>query len=235
MWPWEMYELLNLAAAVERAASSTSSTTKPAYYPMSLAFTRLSPVPVSRRCTTRRTLRRSRSGRAIPRRRSSRSRANRRDSSRAQRRRHRAARRRHGALHVPRPPEDYLLFLGRFTPGKGPLQAIEIARRAGLRLMLAAAENQYYREAVAPLVDGQQIVYVGEVGLRREGQAYGGARALLYPVQAGEPFGLVLTEAMACGTPVAALNKGAVREIVDDGVTGGVFDDLEDLAKGLMR
>jgi glycosyltransferase involved in cell wall biosynthesis len=132
-------------------------------------------------------------------------------------------------------PGDYLLFLGRFTPGKGPVQAIEVARRAGMRLLLAAAEEPYYHEAVAPLIDGTQVAYVGEVDFETKVRLYGGARALLYPVQAGEPFGLVLAEAMACGTPVAALDRGAVREVVEDGVSGGVFDDLDAMVRGLDR
>ena len=124
-------------------------------------------------------------------------------------------------------PDDYLLFLGRFTEGKGVLQAIDVAKRTGIRLILAAAGNEYYQEAVAPLVDDCLIVYAGEVDGRAKADLMGGARALLYPVQEGEPFGLVLAEAAACGTPVAALDRGAVREIVDEGVTGGVFDTLE--------
>jgi glycosyltransferase involved in cell wall biosynthesis len=229
-----MYELLNLTAAVERAAEFDIIHYEAGYYPMSLAFTRLSPVPVSQ------TLHHAPNPAelalwtrypeapfiAISR-----------EQARLLAGLNVADIVPHGVdtehFTFSAEPQDYLLFLGRFTPGKGPVQAIEIARRAGLRLLLAAAENQYYREAVAPLVDGQQIVYVGEVGFEEKVRLYGGARALLYPVQAGEPFGLVLTEAMACGTPVAALDKGAVREIVDDRVTGGVFDDLDDLTQGL--
>jgi glycosyltransferase involved in cell wall biosynthesis len=132
-------------------------------------------------------------------------------------------------------PDDHLVFLGRFTEGKGVLAAIDIARRAGMRLLLAAAENDYYRDVVAPHVDGTYIVYVGEVDHVAKVALLGGARALIYPVQAGEPFGLVLAEAMACGTPCAALDRGAVREIVDDGVTGGVFASVEALVAGLPR
>jgi glycosyltransferase involved in cell wall biosynthesis len=128
---------------------------------------------------------------------------------------------------------DYLLFLGRFTEGKGVLQAIEVARRTSRRLILAAPENDYYRTAVAPHVDGAQITYVGEVGHAEKVALLGGAQALLYPVQAGEPFGLVLAEAMACGTPVAALDRGAVREIVEHGITGGIFSSLDELVAGL--
>jgi len=104
-----------------------------------------------------------------------------------------------------------------------------------MKLVLAAAEDKYYREAVAPHVDGRQIVYFGEADHAAKVRLYGGARALLYPVQAREPFGLVLAEAMACGTPVAALDRGAVREVVDDGVTGLVFSDLEEMIGGLAR
>ena len=104
-----------------------------------------------------------------------------------------------------------------------------------MRLILVAAENEYYREHVAPLVDGTHIVYDGEADHEEKVRLYGGARALLYPVQAREPFGLVLAEAMACGTPVAALDRGAVREVVDDGVTGIIFSDVEQMARELPR
>ena len=86
-----------------------------------------------------------------------------------------------------------------------------------MRLILAAAENDYYRDTVAPYVDGTRIIYAGEADYAAKVKLFGGARALLYPVQSSEPFGLVLAEAMACGTPAAALDRGAVREVVDDG------------------
>ncbi len=132
-------------------------------------------------------------------------------------------------------PDDYLLFLGRFTEGKGVVQAIEVAHRVGMRLLLVAAENEYYRTQVAPRVDGTQVVYVGEADHATKVAWYGGARALLYPLQAPEPFGLVLAESMACGTPVAAIDHGAVREVVDDGVTGQVFATLDDMVRGLPQ
>jgi glycosyltransferase involved in cell wall biosynthesis len=132
-------------------------------------------------------------------------------------------------------PDDYLLFLGRFSEGKGVLQAIEVAKRTGIRLILAAAEDGYYREKIAPHVDGIKIVYFGEADFPAKVRLYGGARALVYPIQAREPFGLVLAEAMACGTPVAALDRGAVREVVDDGVTGLIFDSLERMVNELAR
>jgi glycosyltransferase involved in cell wall biosynthesis len=104
-----------------------------------------------------------------------------------------------------------------------------------MRLILAAAEEEYYRRHVAPHVDGRHIVYYGEADYAAKVKLYGGAKALLYPIQSREPFGLVLAEAMACGTPVAALDRGAVREVVDDGVTGMVFTDLEDMVSDLPR
>ena len=125
--------------------------------------------------------------------------------------------------------------VGLDIAGEGVLQAIEIAKRVGMRLVLAAAEDQYYRDKIAPHVDGTRIVYHGEADYPAKVKLYGGARALLYPIQAPEPFGLVLAEAMACGTPVAALDRGAVREIVDDGVTGFVFGDLEQMVNELPR
>jgi glycosyltransferase involved in cell wall biosynthesis len=132
-------------------------------------------------------------------------------------------------------PDDYLLFLGRFTKGKGVLQAIEVAKRVGMKLVLAAAEDDYYRQEIAPHVDGTQIIYYGEADFDAKVNLFGGARALVYPVQAREPFGLVLAEAMACGTPVVALDLGAVREVVDDGVTGFVFDNLGEMVENLPK
>jgi glycosyltransferase involved in cell wall biosynthesis len=236
MWPWELYEMLNLAAAIERARDFDIIHYQAAFYPMSLAFSRLSPTPMLQ------TLHHSPSDAevslwthypeapfvAISN-----------EQARLLKGLNVVATVLHGIdMHgftFQEAPEDYLLFLGRFTEGKGVLQAIEIAKRVGMRLILAAAEDGYYREHVAPHVDGAQIVYFGEADHAAKVKLYGGARALLYPIQAREPFGLVLAEAMACGTPVAALDRGAVREIVDDGVTGIVFNDLDEMASGLPR
>jgi len=236
MWPWELYEMLNLAAAVERASEFDIIHYEAAYYPMSLAFARLSPTPIVQ------TLHHSPSTAEVKL-------WSRYPEAPFVAISNEQARLLAGlnivdtVLHgidttnftFREKPDDYLLFLGRFTEGKGVLQAIEIAKRVGMRLILAAAEDDYYREKVAPHVDGRHIVYFGEANFEAKVQLYGGARALLYPIQSREPFGLVLAEAMACGTPVAALDKGAVREVVDDGVTGIVFENLEQMANDLSR
>jgi glycosyltransferase involved in cell wall biosynthesis len=234
MWPWELYEMLNLAAAVERAGQFDIIHYEAASFPMSLAFTRLSATPIIQ------TLHHS-PGDAEVRLWSRYPEAPFVAISAEQ-----ACLLRgvnvvgtvlHGidtdAFDFRARPDDYLLFLGRFTAGKGVLQAIEVARRVNMKLILVAAEDAYYRDTIAPHVDGTQIVYYGEADHAAKVRLYGGARALLYPVQAREPFGLVLAEAMACGTPVAALDRGAVREVVDDGVTGLVFNDLADMIDGL--
>jgi len=234
MWPWELYEMLNLAAAVERAREFDVIHYQAAYYPMSLAFARLSPTPIVQTLHHSPSPAETRLWASYP------------EAPfvaiSAEQRRLLAnvnvvATVLHGidtdAFSFRASPDDYLLFLGRFTAGKGPVEAIEVARRAGLRLILAAPANEYYEREVRPLVDGSTITYAGEVDHAGKVALLGGARALVYPVQAGEPFGLVLAEAMACGTPVAALDRGAVREVVDDGVTGGVYPDLEALVAGL--
>ena len=236
MWPWELYEMLNIAAAVERADQFDIIHYQAQYYPMSLAFARLSPVPIVQTLHHAPSASEVKLWQRYP------------EApfiaiSQEQARLLTGLNLVGVVLHSVdtdrfafcADPDDYLLFLGRFTEGKGVLQAIEVARQVGMRLVLAAAEERYFHEHVAAHVDGRQIVYVGEADFDAKVRLYGGARALLYPVQAGEPFGLVLAEAMACGTPVAALDRGAVREIVDDGITGGVFHTAAAMADGLDR
>jgi glycosyltransferase involved in cell wall biosynthesis len=236
MWPWELYELLNLAAAVERAGEFDLVHYEAEYYPMSLAFARLSAAPVVQTLHYSPGEAEIRLWSRYP------------EAPFVAISDEQAALLRglnvvgtvlHAvdtdALAFREQPDDYLLFLGRFTEGKGVLPAIEVAKRAGMRLILAAAENDYYRDTVAPHVDGVNIVYAGEADFSAKVALFGGARALLYPVQTREPFGLVLAEAMACGTPVAALDRGAVREVVDDGVTGVIFESVDALAGGVPR
>ncbi|MFC7301922.1 glycosyltransferase family 4 protein [Cognatiluteimonas weifangensis] len=123
---------------------------------------------------------------------------------------------------------DYLAFLGRISPEKRPDRAIAIARAAGLPLKIAAkvdaADRAYFHDKIAPLLDDPLVEFVGEIGDTDKSRFLGGARALLFPIDWPEPFGLVMIEAMACGTPVVAWRCGSVPEVVDDGVTGRVVD-----------
>lgn len=132
-------------------------------------------------------------------------------------------------------PEDYVCYLGRFMADKGPLQAIAAARELGIRILLAGQRNDYYHEHIEPLVDGRTVEYVGYVTGAEKDTLLGGARALLYPIQDPEPFGLVLIEAMMCGTPVAAMRLGAVPEIVNEGVTGYYVNSPSDFASQVTK
>ena len=234
MWPWELCELLNLAAAIERAGSFDVIHYQAVYAPLALAYTRVTSAPVLQtlhHAPTRPEVTLWSRYPDAPFIAVSQAQANQLAGLHVVATIHHAVDTATLAFRLE--PDDYLLFLGRFTEGKGVLAAIEVARRTGRRLILAAAESDYYREEVAPLVDGRQIVYAGEVDQAGKAGLLGGARALLYPVREAEPFGLVLTEAMSCGTPVAALDRGAVSELVDDGVTGRVFESLDALVDGL--
>jgi glycosyltransferase involved in cell wall biosynthesis len=136
---------------------------------------------------------------------------------------------------------SYLAFLGRVAPEKGLDRAVEIARRARLPLKVAARiypeEEGYFATTIAPLLEQSRAVveFLGEIGGSAKDQFLGGAHALLFPVDWEEPFGLVLIEAMACGTPVIAWRRGAVPEIIDDGVTGFVVDDLEQAVSAVRQ
>jgi glycosyltransferase involved in cell wall biosynthesis len=136
-------------------------------------------------------------------------------------------------------PGDYSMFLGRMSPTKGAHRAARIARAAGERLVIAAKmrepeEHRYFEEQVRPLL-GEDIVYVGEVGGHAKLELLAGARALLNPIDWPEPFGLVMIEALACGTPVLTFPCGAAPEIVRDGVTGFVCADEAEMVDGLRR
>lgn len=129
----------------------------------------------------------------------------------------------------------YLAWLGRFHPDKGPLRAIALARRAGIPLKLAGPPGAYLREVVLPHVDGNLVEYVGEVTGQDKADFLSRARALLYPIERGEPFGLVLIEALASGLPVVATRRGAVSEIIESGVSGWIGETDEDLLAGIAR
>jgi glycosyltransferase involved in cell wall biosynthesis len=134
------------------------------------------------------------------------------------------------ALLTPRPIEpSYLGFLGRISPEKGLPSAIRIAERCGIPLKIAAkvdrADIDYFEEEIRPLLDKPCVDFIGEISDLEKSAFLSGAVALVVPIQWPEPFGLVMIEAMACGTPVIAFNRGSVPEIVDDGVTGFVVED----------
>jgi glycosyltransferase involved in cell wall biosynthesis len=125
----------------------------------------------------------------------------------------------------------YLAFLGRISPEKGPERAIEIAVRAGVPLRIAAkidaVDQDYWDRVVKPLVAGNEnVTYVGEIDEASKGAFLGNARALLFPIDWPEPFGLVMIEAMACGTPVIAYRRGSVPEVIEEGVTGFMVEDM---------
>jgi glycosyltransferase involved in cell wall biosynthesis len=132
-------------------------------------------------------------------------------------------------------PKDYVCYLGRFTDAKGPLDAIATARELGIRILLAGPDDAYYQQKIAPLVDGNMVEFVGYVGEMDRSQLLGGARALLYPIRYQEPFGLVLAEAMMCGTPIAAMRLGAVPEIVDEDVTGCTTRNRAEFSQTVLR
>jgi glycosyltransferase involved in cell wall biosynthesis len=133
-----------------------------------------------------------------------------------------------------RPEGGYVAFLGRIAPEKRLDRAIEIARHAGLPLKIAAkvdaADAAYHHERIAPLLSRPGVEFLGEISDDEKNAFLGQASALVFPIDWPEPFGLVMIEAMACGTPVIAWNCGSVPELVDDGITGFIVDS-EDVAE----
>jgi glycosyltransferase involved in cell wall biosynthesis len=132
---------------------------------------------------------------------------------------------------------DYLLFFGRIHPEKGTARAIEIARRAGLELIIAGIvqDRAYFEREVEPYIDGASVQYVGSVGPERRADLLGRARALVHVIDFDEPFGLSLVEAMACGTPVIANARGSIPELVSDGETGFVVADVHEAVRAVSR
>jgi len=136
-------------------------------------------------------------------------------------------------------PENCLVFLGRMSPEKRPDRAIEIAQRSGVPLRIAAkvdeADRDYFETTIRPLLSQPGLEDIGEVDDSEKGALLGRARALLFPIDWEEPFGLVMIEALACGTPVIAFRRGSVPEIIEDGVTGFVVDSVEDAVAAVGR
>lgn len=142
-------------------------------------------------------------------------------------------------LHKPtfQPAGGYLAFLGRISPEKRPDRAIEIARAAGLPLKIAAkvdnADEAYFRDTIAPLLDGPGVEFIGEINESEKTAFLGNAAALLFPIDWPEPFGLVMIEAMACGTPVLAFRGGSVAEIIEVGITGRIVESVEEAVQAV--
>jgi len=130
---------------------------------------------------------------------------------------------------------DYLVFLGRICYEKGTYEAIQIAKKAGKKLIIAGIiqEKDYFKKKVEPYIDGKQIKFIGPVGPKERNELLGNALALLHPVMKPERFGLVMPEAMACGTPVIAFDKGSIKEVVKDKKTGFAVNNIDEAVESL--
>lgn len=141
--------------------------------------------------------------------------------------------------YLEKPKGDYLLWVGRITVKKGPLSAIEIAEKSGYKLVIAAAidpmEQKYFDKEIKPRIDGDKIEFVGELHGDSLSTLYGNALCTLVPITWHEPFGLVMVESMATGTPVIAYNIGSVSEIVVDAVTGYIVNDQYEMTEAIKR
>jgi glycosyltransferase involved in cell wall biosynthesis len=137
------------------------------------------------------------------------------------------------------PKGGYLAFIGRISAEKRPDRAIEIARRLGIPLKIAAkvdrADETYFRETIVPLLNGPDVEFVGEINEQNKNQFLGNALGLLFPIDWPEPFGLVMIEAMACGTPVLAFRCGSVPEVIDEGVSGMIVESIEDAVAAIPK
>jgi glycosyltransferase involved in cell wall biosynthesis len=134
------------------------------------------------------------------------------------------------AFELTTDPGDHLLFFGRIHPDKGTAHAIEVARRAGRSLLIAGIvqDERYFREEVEPHLDGRRVRYLGPVGAEQRSTLLGGAHAMLHLIDFDEPFGFSVVEAMACGTPVIAHDRGSMAELIDDGTTGRLVAGLDE-------
>lgn len=132
-------------------------------------------------------------------------------------------------------PGEYLLYFGRIHPDKGTREAVDIARLSGHRLLMAGIiqDKEYFNRQVAPHIDNSNVVYLGSVGPAQRNELLGNALALLHPIHFKEPFGLSVIEAMACGTPVIAFNKGSMPEVIVHQQTGFLVDNVEEACKSI--
>ena len=143
-------------------------------------------------------------------------------------------------LHTFRPnPGDYLAFLGRICPEKGLHRAIKVAERFGMKIKIAAkiddADSEYYESKIKPLMNRPDVEFLGEIGGKAKDDFLGHAYALLFPIDWPEPFGLVMIEAMACGTPVVAWPRGSVPEVMENGVTGYIVSNIAGAVSALEQ
>ena len=131
----------------------------------------------------------------------------------------------------------YLLFFGRIHPDKGTKECIEVARKTRMKLIIAGIiqDQSYFDLQVKPQLDNDQIIYLGSAGPKKRDELLGGAYALLHPINFDEPFGLSVVEAMACGTPVVAFNRGSMPEIIADGVTGFLVHNFDEMVKAVAK
>jgi glycosyltransferase involved in cell wall biosynthesis len=145
----------------------------------------------------------------------------------------------HTCRFNPAPRGDYLAFLGRIAPEKRPDRAIEIARRAGMKIRIAAkvddADREYFATQIEPLLSQPHVEYLGEICEREKCDFLANARALLFPIDWPEPFGLVLIEAMSCGTPCVAWRAGSVPEIIQEGTNGFIVDSIDGAVEAVPR
>jgi glycosyltransferase involved in cell wall biosynthesis len=134
---------------------------------------------------------------------------------------------------------DYLAFLGRISPEKRLDRAIEIAKRAGMHLKVAAkidnADRAYYESTIKPLMGDPNIEFIGEIGENEKSEFLGNAYAYLFPIDWPEPFGLTMIEAMACGTPTVAFNCGSVPEVMQEGLTGFIVKDMDEAVAAVEK
>jgi len=134
-------------------------------------------------------------------------------------------------------PEDYLLFFGRFHHDKGAKEAIEIARACRRKLVMAGIiqDEDYFKKHVEPFIDDRQVIYVGSANPEKRNDLLGKAAALLHPINFNEPFGLSVIESMACGTPVIAINRGSMSELIQDGKNGFLVSSTDEAIKAVER